>query len=137
MRATDLHPKIWNSLVNLIARSQSPREVYYVTVTKVDAQRKIIFTKDFGDIGIPLVAHSASFAYYDTQPTGVAHDGAAVTTQLVKQYDDTQTNPALRTEIIAPSVGDLVIVLDPWGAKRFPICIGVIQSKNGFWEDGS
>lgn len=126
MRATQLHPKIWNAIAGYVDRMRSPREIYFVTVTKVDVIRKIVYADDFGDNGIPLVAHSATFSYYDTQVDGT----------VLKRQDATLTNPAFETQISAPHVGDLIVVLDPWGAKRFPICIGIIQSKAGFWQEG-
>lgn len=124
MRATDLHPKLWNAIANFVGKSTSTREIYFVSVTKVDAVRKIIYAEDFGNIGIPLVAHTSTFSYYDTQADG-----------SVKKREDPD-NPAFQTEIVCPSVGQLVIVLDLWGAKRFPVCLGVVQSKPGFWQEG-
>jgi hypothetical protein len=65
---------------------------------------------------------------------GVPLAPASNTTQLQKREDTTQTNPAYQTEIVTPNVGELVIILDPWGVKRFPVCIGTVQSRVGFWE---
>lgn len=134
MLATDLSDSIWNAIADLVQRSQTPREIYYVKVKRVDAKKKIIYVDDFGDIGIPLVAHSYSFSYYDTVPAGNAVSGQPIETQKLKRGDREQKNPLYRTEIVMPKVGELVVVLDPWGAKRFPICIGILQSKAGYWE---
>lgn len=135
MQATDLSPEIWNAIADLVTRSQSSREIYFVTVKSRDAVRKLIYVEDFGDIGIPLVAHHLSYSYFDTQPTGAnVVAGVPLPTKSVKREDVTQQNPAFRTEIVLPAVGQLVVVLDPWGAKRFPICIGQIHSKSGYWE---
>lgn len=123
MIANDLSAPVWNAIADLVQRSQLPREVYFCKVTKIDRARQIIWTEDFGAIGIPMVAHTFSFAYYDTTPTDV-------------QHRDDPGNPAFQVKIVMPKVGQVVIVLDPWGAKRFPICVGVIQSKSGYWEGG-
>jgi hypothetical protein len=125
--ASDLTAEIWNAIADLIQRSQSPREIYFVKVKKVDKKAKLIWADDFGDLAIPLVSHDFSFSHFDTQPSGT----------LLKRQDTTQTNPAYRVEIVLPKVNQIVIVLDPWGAKRFPICIGTFQSKmnQGAWEE--
>lgn len=135
MIATDLSPEIWNSIADLVGRSGTVREIFFVTVKKVDKINKIVFVEDFGDLGIPLVSFNNSFSYFDTEPTGVAVSGSPITTRRAKREDTTQMNPALRTELVMPKVGELVVVLDPWGGKRFPICIGVVHSKAGYWEE--
>ena len=133
--ATDLSPDIWNAIADLVARSSSSREVFFVKVKKVDKINKTIFVEDFGDIGIPLVSFNTSFSYVDTEPVGNAVSGSPIGTRRMKREDTTQTNPALQTVLVMPKVGELVVVLDPWGGKRFPICIGVLHSKAGFWEE--
>lgn len=134
MIATDLSSEIWNAIADLVQHSQTAREIYYVKVTRVDKKKKLVWAKDFGDLAIPLVAHSYSFSYYDTEPTGNVTSGQPVTTKKTLKTDKLQENPVYRTEIVTPKVGQLIVVLDPWGVKRFPICVGVIQSKTGFWE---
>lgn len=119
MHATDLAPAIWNAIADEIRRQGSSREVFFVKVTKVDTKRKIVWADDYGSIGIPLVALSHQFDYYDTNSTA----------DVIKKPDNA-------TDIVTPKVGQTIVVLDPWGARRFPICIGVIQSKPGFWEEG-
>jgi len=132
MPANDLGKNVWNGIADLVRRSQSPREVYFVSVTKADKVRSLVWAKEFGDVAIPLVGFSRSFAYYDTVPTGVS--GATVTTEKQKRSDATNKNSNYLAHVVCPSVGDLIVVLDPWGAKRYPICVGVIQSRSGFWE---
>lgn len=133
--ATDLSASLWNAIADEIRRQQSNREIYFVKVKKADAKKKLIWTEDFGDLAIPLVALSQSISYFDTVPVGDAVSGQPIGTQKQKREDKTQSNPVYRTEIVTPKKGDLVIVLDPWGARRFPFCIGTIQSKPGFWEE--
>lgn len=133
MQASDLSPEIWNAIADLIDRSKSAREVYFVKVVKADKERGLIWVKDFGDMAIPLVAHNYRFSYYDTQPTGAnVTAGVPLPTKKVLRADD--DNPVYRAQIVPPKVGQLVVILDPWGAKRFPICIGPVQSKQGYWE---
>lgn len=121
MRASDLSPAIWNSIADLVQRSQSSREIFFCKVTRADKVRKLVWTDDFGGTAIPMVAHTFSFSYFDTTSSDV-------------QKRDDPDNPAHQTQIIVPKVGQTIVVLDPWGAKRFPFCIGVIQSKSGYWE---
>lgn len=125
MIASDLAKGIWNGIADLVQRSQSAREIYYVKVTKSDPLKLLVWADDFGDTAIPLVAHNSSFAYFDTTNTGTS----------IKREDKSNANPLFQTHLICPKVGDLIVVLDPWGAKRFPICIGTIQSRKGFWEE--
>jgi len=132
MPANDLGKNVWNGIADLVRRSQSPREVYFVAVTKADKTRNLVWAKEFGDVAIPLVGFLRSFAYYDTVPTGVS--GATVTTEKQKRSDATNKNANYLAQVVCPSVGDLIVVLDPWGAKRYPICVGTIQSRSGFWE---
>ena len=119
MRATDLAPEIWNAIADEIRRQSSPREIYFTKVMKVDAKRKVIWVQDFGHMAIPLVGHCYSFDYYDTTATGAVQKKNA------------------KAEVVMPKVGQMVVILDPWGAKRFPICIGVLLSKaeHSLWEE--
>lgn len=123
--ATDLTNDLWNAIADLVSRSVAPREVYFVKVKKSDTKQLVIWTEEFGDIGIPLVALPTSFVYYDTLANGT----------VAKREDRTGTNPLFQTKVVCPKPGETVVVLDPTGAKRFPICIGVIHSKSGFWEE--
>lgn len=135
MKATDLSDEIWNAIADLVGRSQGQRELYFVRITKVDKSKLLIWTEDFGDLAIPLVAFKTSFSHFDTQPTGAnVVAGVPLPTKLFKRSDSTGQNPVYQTQIVPPQVGEVAVVLDPWAAKRFPICIGIIQSKTGFWE---
>lgn len=125
MKATDLAPSIWNALFDQIERSKTAREIYFAKVTKADKTRKLIWVQDFGDLPIPLIGHNFSFSHYDTQANGT----------LKKREDKTQTNPTYLVEVVTPKVGQMAVILDPWGAKRYPVCIGVILSKSGYWEE--
>lgn len=125
MRATDLSPEIWNAIADQIGRSSVAREVVFAVVTRVDNQKKHLFCDDFGDVAIPLVCFTTTFTYYDTQADGtVAFKG-----------DKTQQNTAYWTQIVMPKVGDVVAILDLAGSRTYPICIGVLQSAPGFWEE--
>lgn len=126
MYAEQLSDAIWNAIADLVRRNGSQREVYHVTVSKVDKARKVLWADEFGDIGIPVVVHSLGQALYDTQPDGT----------LKKRGEDYETNDAYQAQIIMPQIGDTVVVLDPGGSKTVPICIGVIQSPGGYWEGG-
>jgi hypothetical protein len=118
MEATNLSPEIWNAIADLIGRSQTAREIYTVKVTKVDKNKKLIWATDYGDVAIPLVSHDFSFSYFDTQLTANPTTTLPVRSKLVKKEDKTQENPVYRVEIVTPKVGDLVVILDPLGAKE-------------------
>lgn len=133
MRATDLSRSIWNAIADLARRSQSPREIYFSEVTRVDAVSQLIYAADFGDVAIPLVAFDRAIAYYDTVPTGVA--GSTVNTQVERREDKTHTNKNYLSQVVLPKVGDVVVVLDLWGAKRFPVCIGLLRGNANAWSD--
>lgn len=122
-------------MADLARRSQSPREVYFSEVVDSDPVKLLIWAKDFGDVAIPLVAFQYAFAYYDTVPVGDAHDGEPIATSLLRRDDKTHRNKNFLTSVVCPSKGDLAVVLDPWGAKRFPICIGTLASTDGAWEE--
>lgn len=135
MKATNLSRAVWNAIADLTKRSTSPREVYFSEVVKADLVSNLIWTKDFGDVAIPLVAFEFSFAYYDTQPTGNVTSGQPVNTKSVRREDVTHKNENFKTHVICPSVGDLVVILDAWGAKRFPICVGLLNAGGKAWEE--
>lgn len=122
MRATNLSRSVWNAVADLARRSQTPREVYFSEVSRADPARNLVWVKDFGDTSIPLVAFDSSFAYYDTIQTG----------EVVRRDDPTNEN--YQTKTVCPKKGDLVVILDPWGAKRFPICVGLLHAS-GAWEE--
>lgn len=132
MHATRLSRSIWNAVADLARRSQNPREIYFSEVTKADPANSLIWAKDFGDVAIPLVAFRRSFAYYDTVPTGVS--GSDVTTEVARREDKSHTNANFLTSIVCPKKGELVVIIDPWGAKRFPMAVGVLDSP-GAWEE--
>lgn len=134
MIAHNLSRQIWNGIADLVGRNRGQREIYFVKVARADAKKNLIWVKDFGELAIPLVSHGYSFAYYDTIPVGNVTSGQPVDTNFIRREDKTNTNKNFQTEVICPKKGDLVVVLDPWGAKRFPVCIGLIQSSSGFWE---
>lgn len=124
MQATDLSHDVWNAIADLIGRSGASRQVYFVKVTKADTAKLLVWTEEFGDTAIPLVAPTFKFAYFDTLQDGSKQ----------KMEDVTEKNDIYQTHIICPKSGDDVVVIDADGSRRFPFCIGVIQSKSGYWE---
>ena len=127
MRATDLAPAVWNAVADEIRRVGERRIVFFVEVTKVDTQRRILNVTEFGDIGIPLVSFTRTHSYYDTQADGTVQ----------KRSDPDGTNDAFHSQIVLPNVGDTVVVIDLDGTKSAPFCIGVVQSMPGYWGGGS
>lgn len=132
--ASDLSQQLWNGIADLVRRSGGKREIYFVTVTRNDKVNNLVWAKDFGDVAIPLVAHTYGFAYYDTVPDEANLGTGAISRHQVRREDKTNANSNFKTHIICPKVGEVIVVLDPWGAKRYPICIGVIHSGRGAWE---
>jgi hypothetical protein len=133
-RAVDLDPAIWDAIADLIGRSIPGREITFGKVVRRDVPRKLIWLDEFGDLSIPLAYFSQSFSYYDTEPTGVATAGQPIGKRKIKNTSlPKQENTQLQTEIIVPRLGQIAVVLNTRAAKRFPICVGVIQSK-GYWQ---
>jgi len=126
MLATQLTDAIWNAIADLVRRSASQREIYFVQVTRVDKAARVLWADEFGDLAIPMVHHTFGFPYYDTQPSG----------SQTKRGEDYETNDAFRVKIVMPKAGDMVVILDPEGAKSTPICIGTIRSPGDYWEGG-
>ena len=125
MEADSLAPNLWNAITELVMRGASAREITIGRVTKRDTVNKVIWLEEFAETAIPLVAFDYSFAYYDTDNTGA----------VKKREDKTDTDPAYRTKMLVPKVGQQVVILDMWGNRRFPVCVGVIQSKLGsYWQ---
>ena len=125
MEADSLSPIVWNAIAEMVARGQAAREITIGRVTKRDVTNKVIWIEEFAETAIPLVAFDYSFAYYDTKETGA----------VVKREDKTDTDPAFRTKMLVPKVGQQVVILNMWGNGRFPVCLGVIQSKLGsYWQ---
>lgn len=135
MIADDLSPEVWNAIADEISRSRAAHQIFFAKVTKADKVKKVIWVDEFGDLGIPLVSHRYSFAHYDTVPTGNVTSGQPVPIQLRRREDTTQTNLAYQTEVVVPKRGSTVVIIDPLGTRRFPLCIGVVHSKAGYWEE--
>jgi hypothetical protein len=118
MIADDLSPEIWNAIAREIGRQAVTRELVFSIVTKRDEVQLLIWASDFGDMSIPLVTFLTRFNYYDT-----VQDGS------VRRRDK------LPTQIVVPAIGDLAVILDIGGTKTYPICIGVVASTSGYWEE--
>lgn len=127
MEANALSPGIWNAIVELVERQAAPGEISFHTVKKRDTAKRILWVEEFGETAIALVSFEYSFAYYDTQADGTTK----------KRYDATadESDPAFRVKIVMPRVGQTVAILNPSGNRRFPTCIGVVQSQPGsYWQ---
>jgi hypothetical protein len=119
MQADALSPDIWNAIAREMERLSTAREVHVGKVIKRDTLKKHVWLEAFGEVAIPIVALSFGFDYFDTQPTGNATK---------------RTLDATDMRLTMPTVGQTVVVLDPGGNRRFPMCIGVIQSSSGYWQ---
>lgn len=127
MQADSLSPGLWNALADLVNRQAAPSEISFHVVRKRDTAKKIIWVEEFGETAIPLVSFAYNFAYYDTQ--------ADASTK--KRYDVTadESDPAFRVKLLVPRVGQTVAILNPSGNRRFPTCVGVVQSQAGtYWQ---
>ena len=119
MRATSLAAPIWDAIADLVRRESPKREIRTGRVIKRDERRGHIWLEEFGQTAIPLVSFGHSFDYFDT-----------VSANDVKKRTLSPTD----AKIMVPQVGELVVVLDMMGNRRFPICVGKIQSKSGYWQ---
>lgn len=125
--AETLAPHIWNALADMVARAAAPVEIVIDKVVKRDTVNKVIWTAQFGDTGIPLAVFGFSFATYDTQPDSTVR----------KRYDagGNDDDPAYHVGLIVPRIAQNVVILNPGGAGRFPVCIGVLRSNLGtYWQ---
>lgn len=130
MRATDLSPELWQGIQKRIEQSIPRNEIVMSTVTRRDKDNMLIWVEDFGELSIPLVGLVTGFEYFDLSDLGdtLRFDATyrATKTYSLGIFKD---NPEL------PKLGDRVILLVPFGVERFPMCLGVIQSKNYWRED--
>lgn len=125
MEANRLAANIWNAILEAIRSEQMPREITFGKVHHRDVANMVIWVEEFGDTAIPLAAFESGFAYYDTDATGAVN----------KRYDASDGDPAYKTHLIVPRVGQTAVIANPWGNGRFPVCIGVLQSTPGsFWQ---
>lgn len=127
MEANSLSPGIWNAIADIVARQAAPSEISFHAVQKRDTAKRIIWVEEFGETGIALVSFNYSFAYYDSQADGTTR----------KRYDASadESDPAYHVKMLVPRVGQTVAILNPSGNRRFPTCIGVVQSQPGtYWQ---
>jgi hypothetical protein len=132
----ELPSGIWNALYAAIQKAIPPREVTFGQVVKRDEIKQLVWVREFGDVAIPLVYFGTSFEYLDTTPVGNVTDGQPVNIERQMRGDKTQANDAYHTKVMVPKVGQMVCVLNPRGAKRFPMCIGVIHGTD-YWQGES
>lgn len=121
--ATELSPEIWNAISRMVQQSVPGREITFGKVVKRDSSKKLVWLEEFGQTAIPLLSFDYHFEYYDSLADGT----------VAKRSSPEGKNPAFRTKIITPQIGQMVAVLKPWGGLRFPMCVGVIQST-GHWS---
>jgi hypothetical protein len=123
LRADELHSDIWNRIGTMIDRTRARPEIRFGKVVRRDERRRLVWLEDYGDLAIPLVAFHFGFSYYDTDETG----------QPQLRSDPSGDNTSYQTKLLVPKVGERVVILDSGGAKRFPFCVGVIQSSE-YWQ---
>lgn len=128
MEADALTPALWNAIADAISRALPGRNMSFGRVIKRDVTDKVVWLEEFGETAIPLCAFDSSFAYYDTQQDGT----------VKRREDKGDTDAAFRTKMLVPKVGQLVVIIDLFGNRRFPVCVGVLQSKLGsYWQGES
>jgi hypothetical protein len=111
----------WQKIYRAIEKAIPPSAVVQGKVVRADAQRNLIWLKEFGDQPIPLFAFDFDVTYYDTQFSGVTPAaGQPIPSQLVKKK--------AKTKIVCPKVGDIVLVIKQHGSRRLPKCVGVLRS---------
>jgi len=136
MIVTDLSSNVWNAIYDVIARSQKGREITFGKVVKRDETKKLVWLEEFGDLAIPLVFFGYTFQHYDTEPIGNVTSGQPVSTKKTLRQDTTNTNPNYQVQVMVPKIGQMVAVLNPAGSRRFPMCVGAIQSTD-YWTGES
>jgi len=109
--ATQLSTQVWAEINRAIARVNTNSEITRGQVIKIDASNRNVYVKEFGETAIPLVGFDIDIEFYDTTPTGVQKK-----TYIAKAR--------------MPQVGDLVIIARQGGARRLPLCLGIVQGKN-------
>lgn len=116
MKASDLSASIWNAIADLIRSETTKREIRFVKVYRRNTAKKHVWAREFGNVAIPLIGHSFVFDYYDTKAdASVQKRQGKITVEM-------------------PKVGQLIAVLDPQGTGRFPVCLGIVLSKSGYWQ---
>lgn len=119
MEADSLHSQVWNAIVEMIQRQQLSREIAFGKIIKRDVVNKLVWLEEFGQTAIPIAAFDMKLSYYDTTETG----------DVTKRTE--------QSELVMPRVGQVAVVLNQSGNHRFPVCVGVIQSKSGtYWQGG-
>lgn len=108
----------WTAIQEFVNRrvSQVGEPFIQGKVVKVDALRKVVFLKEFGDTPIPIVGFDHQVKYSFKESSG------ATTIKKTKAYSN-------EVEILVPRVGDLVLIAQMFGTRRLPKCLGVIKSK--------
>lgn len=81
-------------------------------VNKVDLDKNLIWTDEFVTTPIPMYAFQYEVIYYDSTFSG----------EVVKKF--------AKVRVLAPDVGDFVLVAREMGADRLPRCLGVLRSSD-------
>lgn len=107
----------WVSIRTMIESLANKKGEYFTTgkVLKRDEGNKLVWTAEFGDQPIPLVAFDYCVNYYDTDNTGIVSKKTAT------------------IEVQVPKIGEIVIIAKELGVNRLPRCLGVLKGRN--WID--
>lgn len=126
MIASDLSPDLWQAVIDLVNRSRSAREIFFQYVIRRDITDKLIWTAEYADTPIPLFGFDYLIYYYDT----VAGGGPPFDKNTVVRREAI-------TQVQVPKIGELVAILDMWGAQSQPICIGKVYSTGNYWDSAT
>lgn len=97
-------------------------------VVKSDKLKMLVWTKEYGDTPIPIVAFQYEVKVWDTQPAGLEWEvvtGESSTVAIVK----TQKLPTIyKVTPVVPKPGEQVLIARLLGSRRLLRCLGVIQA---------
>lgn len=104
----------WASIRNFVTGLIGKRGEYFITgkVVSVDKKKRLVYVKEFGTQGIPIVGFDYEVAYYDTNQVGTVIKKKAKVTLLL------------------PKVGQAVLIAREQGVNGLPRCIGVVPPSS-------
>lgn len=108
----------WKQIQKYVEKRLAEQGEYFTQgiVIKNDQVNKLVWLKEFGDLGIPCIAFDYQVKYYYVDAAGHFQP------RKTKAYDR-------EVEILVPQVGDVVLVARLLASRNLPRCIGVIKSK--------
>lgn len=115
----------WNKIYQALEDLRPASEVVQDDVVRIDEDRKVIFTKEFGDTPIPIYAFRYEIKYYDESTRDTYDPGVGGQPMPYQVF----VKKAI-TKVLMPEVGDTVLILKQFGSRRLPKCIGILQSTN-------